>query len=93
MTVKEFSQKYCVPEEKVWNFIKNLFDTAEKPFVKDENKYSASCKYILEELNFLIVDDVCTTASTIEEIAKLLKKNGAASVNGLTLARRTPYFS
>lgn len=42
---------------------------------------------------FLIVDDVCTTASTIEEIAKLLKKNGAASINGLTLARRTPYFS
>ena len=40
----------------------------------------------------LIVDDVCTTASTIEEIAKLLKKNGAVSVNGLTLARRTPYF-
>ncbi|MBR4531894.1 ComF family protein [bacterium] len=42
--------------------------------------------------SFLIVDDVCTTASTIEEIAKLLKKNGAKSVNGLTLARRTPYF-
>ena len=41
---------------------------------------------------FLIVDYVCTTASTIEEIAKLLKKNDAASVNGLTLARRTPYF-
>ena len=41
---------------------------------------------------FLIVDDVCTTASTMEEIAKLLKKNGAKSVNGLTLARRTPYF-
>jgi ComF family protein len=42
--------------------------------------------------SFLIVDDVCTTASTIEEIAKLLKKNGAKNVNGLTLARRTPYF-
>lgn len=42
--------------------------------------------------SFLIVDDVCTTASTIEEIAKILKKNGAVSVNGLTLARRTPYF-
>ena len=41
---------------------------------------------------FLIVDDVCTTASTINEIAETLKKNGAASVNGLTLARRTPYF-
>ena len=47
----------------------------------------------VEGEKFLIVDDVCTTASTIEEIAKLLKKNGAAGVNGLTLARRTPYFS
>ncbi len=43
--------------------------------------------------SFLIVDDVCTTASTIEEIAELLNKNGAKSVNGLTLARRTPYFA
>lgn len=42
---------------------------------------------------FLIVDDVCTTASTINEIAKILKKNGASSVNGLTFARRTPYFA
>ena len=41
---------------------------------------------------FLIVDDVCTTASTINEIAETLKKNGAESVHGLTLARRTPYF-
>ena len=38
MTVKEFSEKYNVPEEKVWNFIKNLFGAAEKPFVKDETK-------------------------------------------------------
>ena len=43
--------------------------------------------------NFLIVDDVCTTASTINEIAKILKQNGALSVNGLTFARRTPYFA
>lgn len=43
--------------------------------------------------SFLIVDDVCTTASTINEIAALLKKNGAVSVNAFTLARRTLYFS
>ncbi|MBP5406533.1 ComF family protein [bacterium] len=42
---------------------------------------------------FLIVDDVCTTASTINEIAKILKENGALSVNGITFARRTPYFA
>ncbi len=43
--------------------------------------------------SFLIVDDVCTTASTVNEIASLLKKNGAKSVNAVTLARRTLYFS
>ena len=43
--------------------------------------------------SFLIVDDVCTTSSTINEIAALLKRNGAESVNALTLARRTLYFS
>ena len=43
--------------------------------------------------DFLVVDDVCTTASTINEIARILKKNGASSVNGLTFARRTPNFA
>ena len=38
MTVKEFSQKYNVPEEKIWSFIRKMFNTAERPFVKDENK-------------------------------------------------------
>ena len=38
MTVKEFSKKYNVPERVVWNFIRKLFDTKEKPFVKDENQ-------------------------------------------------------
>ena len=47
----------------------------------------------VKDEQFLIVDDVCTTASTINEIAKILKKNGAKSVNGLTLARKTPYFA
>jgi len=42
---------------------------------------------------FLIVDDVCTTFSTINTIAELLKKNGAESVNAVTVARTSPYFS
>ena len=42
---------------------------------------------------FLIVDDVCTTFSTINAIAELLKKNGAESVNALTVARTSPYFT
>lgn len=43
--------------------------------------------------SFLIVDDVCTTGSTINEISKLLKHNKAKSVNAVTLARTSPYFS
>ena len=42
---------------------------------------------------FLIVDDVSTTMSTINTIAELLKKNGAKSVNAITVARTSPYFS
>jgi len=43
--------------------------------------------------SFLIVDDVCTTFSTINTIAKLLKENGAENVNGITFARTSPYFT
>jgi len=42
---------------------------------------------------FLIVDDVTTTMSTINTMAELLKKNGAKSVNAVTVARTSPYFS
>lgn len=37
--------------------------------------------------NFLIIDDVFTTGATMNEIAKLLKKNGAKKVWGLSVAR------
>jgi len=47
----------------------------------------------VENENFLIVDDVCTTFSTINTIAKLLKQNGAESVNAVTFARTSQYFS
>jgi len=43
--------------------------------------------------SFLIVDDVTTTMSTINTIAELLKKNGAESINAITVARTSPYFS
>jgi len=43
-------------------------------------------------LSFLIVDDVCTTFSTINTISELLKKNGAKEVSAITIARTSPYF-
>ncbi len=40
-----------------------------------------------EGKRFLLVDDVMTTGSTVNEVAGLLKDNGAVSVHVLTLAR------
>lgn len=56
-------------------------------------KNAFSLKRKVENEKFLIVDDVCTTFSTINTIAELLKKNGAESVNAVTIARTSPYFS
>lgn len=47
----------------------------------------------VENERFLIVDDVCTTFSTINTISKLLKNNGAESVNAVTFARTSQYFN
>jgi competence protein ComFC len=47
----------------------------------------------VKNIRFLIVDDVCTTFSTVNSIAEALKKEGAKEVAVATLARTSPYFS
>ena len=37
--------------------------------------------------NIILIDDVVTTGSTLEEIAKSLKENGASKVYGLAVAK------
>ncbi|MEA1979651.1 MAG: phosphoribosyltransferase family protein, partial [candidate division Zixibacteria bacterium] len=37
--------------------------------------------------NVIIIDDVATTLSTLEECAKILKKAGAKNIWGLVIAR------
>jgi competence protein ComFC len=41
----------------------------------------------LENMSVLLVDDICTTAATLEQCARVLKKAGASKVYGLTVAR------
>jgi len=41
---------------------------------------------------FLLVDDVATTLATANEIARLLKNNGAEKVFVITFARRSSHF-
>lgn len=48
-----------------------------------------ACRGHLSGLKFLLVDDVCTTGSTLDACAMSLKMNGADAVWGLTLAKAT----
>jgi len=49
-----------------------------------------SCSGDVTPLRIVLVDDVCTTGATLEGCAGALKRAGAASVLGLTLARPAP---
>jgi len=55
----------------------------------DNVKSAFKCVHpdLVKNKNFVLVDDVCTTLSTLNECAIELKKNGALKVCGLVLAR------
>lgn len=53
-----------------------------------KNAFSISSNYLITQLpNIFLVDDILTSGSTLLEGARILKKNGAKKVWGLTLAR------
>jgi ComF family protein len=53
-----------------------------------DNAFSCSKPEEVKSNNIILIDDVCTTSSTLNECAKELKKSGAKSVWGLVVARR-----
>lgn len=55
--------------------------------VKDAFKVNSRFIKYLKNKNILIIDDVCTTAETINQCANVLKKSGAKNVFALVLAR------
>ncbi len=55
--------------------------------VKDAFKIQESQKKTVKGRTILIIDDIATTCSTLGEIAKVLKRNGAKSVWGVVFAR------
>lgn len=56
-----------------------------KENIKDA--FILNSKFIIRDSNIFLVDDILTTGSTLLEAARILKKNGAKKVWGLTLAR------
>jgi len=55
--------------------------------VKNAFKVNKNFKDMVKGKNILIIDDVCTTAETINQCAKVLKEAKAKSIFGLVLAR------
>lgn len=52
-----------------------------------ENAFQILNPELIKNKNIILIDDVVTTGSTLEEIAKVLKENGAKKVIGLTIAK------
>ena len=49
--------------------------------------FSVDDRQIIEGKDIILIDDVYTSGSTINECSRVLKKNGAEKVNVITLAR------
>ncbi|ETB63993.1 TPA: ComF family protein [Candidatus Nomurabacteria bacterium] len=73
-----FKNRETIPQARLKNKkdrlsnIKGAFDIKDRNFIKNKT--------------FIIIDDVTTTGGTITEIIKILKKNKAKKVLGLTIA-------
>lgn len=85
--VKEFN-KQMIKE----NLVRHRKTKPQAELVREErltnlvNAFSVKNTDIFKQKNVLVVDDVCTTGSTIEECAKILKQSGVNKVWGVTLA-------
>lgn len=53
-----------------------------------DSKKITNPKKLLQNKSILLVDDICTTGSTLFECAKVLKKSGAKEVFGIVIARQ-----
>ena len=73
-------RKYTRPQTKLKR--KKRIKNIENVFIVDESKTDNFAK-----TNILLIDDVATTGSTINECARVLKANGAKNVWGIVLAR------
>ena len=79
----------------VWNALQRVrFTETQTHLARDERlenlrgAFAAARRRPVSGAHLLLVDDVFTTGSTVNECARVLRKSGAASVRVLTVARR-----
>lgn len=86
---KNFCEKFNLPLSCV--LIRDLKTEKQMSLSRDErlinvkNAFSVCEKLVFK--NFVLIDDVCTTGSTLNECAKVLKLAGASKVSAVVLAR------
>lgn len=88
---KGLSQKLGVPCSNLLQRVKNT--RSQVGLKKDERRENVKDAFsvipnisISQYLNIFLIDDILTTGSTLFEAARILKRNGAKKVFGLTLA-------
>lgn len=88
---KTLAKKFNIPFQ---NILKRARDTKTQVGMSGlerklnmKDAFILNTKYLIRNTNIFLVDDVVTTGSTLKEAAKVLKRNGAKRVIGLTLAR------
>lgn len=91
---EEFSKLSGIPMFPVLQRIKNTgrlknLGKMERTFeLKDSMRVKEKYLTIIRENKILIIDDIFTTGSTINEAARCLKEAGASSIKSLTVATR-----
>jgi len=66
--------------------------TGNKRFENVKNSFGLKSLTRVDGANVLIIDDVMTSGATLSELAKILKKAGAAEVNSAVAGRATASF-
>lgn len=91
LLIKEISKKYG-REVSLDNLIRKQNTRSQVTLLKDDRVKNVEGAFhvrnpdLFTGRSILVVDDVCTTGSTLNECAKSLKKAGALKVYGLVLA-------
>lgn len=82
------------------NFLKRVKDTRPQVELKGKDRqrnvfraFAVVDKNQVKGKDFILVDDMRTTGATLKNCANVLKRAGAASVWGLTIARTAPKLS
>ena len=95
LITKPFCQKLNLPLNTT-NLIKQKHTLPQTELVgadRYENligAFTVTDKNLFKDKNILVIDDIMTTGSTMEEISRILIKNGAKNVYALTVAHTKP---